>query len=168
MKEKGLKVLNIVLTVIISVLILILIIGTVIGLKNRKPEEYQETVMENPDNTTPASNISSFNSDKEDFFEGMGQIRCVTKKSLSKQAIIIVKPVLSYAKGDSTFLEELSQKQKLEKKIIIDYFSNYTEDELKSNGEEAVKSDLLNLLNQEFVLGKITNLYLKDYLFIEK
>jgi flagellar FliL protein len=55
----------------------------------------------------------------------------------------------------------------MQKSIIADFFSNYTEKELRSMGEIQIKEQLCELLNKQFVLGQIKSIYFNDYLFIK-
>lgn len=102
-------------------------------------------------------------------YTGLGQLRAVTKgaKKNTPGISVVISPWLSYSKGDKTFYEELDRKSRSIKAVITSYFSRYTERELLTRGEIAVKADLLREINNMLVLGKISALYFNEYMFLE-
>ena len=106
---------------------------------------------------------------KLDAFTELGQIRAVTKAEEGEEGgiLLVVSPWFSYQSGDTALFEELAQKNRQEKAIILNYFGSYTEKELLAKGERNVKEELLSLINEQLVLGKITNVYFDQYLFFE-
>jgi flagellar FliL protein len=98
----------------------------------------------------------------------LGQIRVFAKsQNDSESPIVLVSPWFTYPPGDTAFYEELSAKNRKLKLLFSDYFSRHTMQELISKGEAAVKSDLVNLVNDELVLGKLSDLYFDEYLFFD-
>jgi flagellar basal body-associated protein FliL len=116
-------------------------------------------------------NMTSPDNEKLAAFTGLGRIRAVTKPNQKKKESagipVVITPWFSYPDGDTEFYEELSRKSTAMKALIAQYFAQYTEDQLRSTGEEKIKSDLLDQLNSRFSLGKITAIYFSDYIFLE-
>ena len=63
--------------------------------------------------------------------------------------------------------EELFTKKAQFKTIVMDFFSHRTARQVKAMGEDLLKSQLLDLLNQELVLGSISGIFFDNYLFFE-
>ena len=63
--------------------------------------------------------------------------------------------------------EELCQKQRKIRTIILQFFTQKTQKELFSMGEEVIKSEILKLINEELSMGKIEALYFEEYIFLE-
>ena len=64
-------------------------------------------------------------------------------------------------------VEELAQKERQEKSIIIGYFSSYTKEELMAMGEQKVKEGIREKINEQMVMGQISSVYFDDYMFFE-
>jgi flagellar basal body-associated protein FliL len=94
----------------------------------------------------------------------LGQIRSATQEG---DVLVVVSPWFSYPPEDSAFYEELSQKQRTLQGITRDFFSHRTKQELLGQSEERVKQELCRMMNEELVLGKITQVYFEDYLFLD-
>ena len=100
-------------------------------------------------------------------FTLIGQLRVSTKPAEDdSRTIVIVTPWLEYTGGDTDFYEELDRKQRAIRSTITTYFTRFTESELLLRGERAVKEDLLSLINQQLVLGKLTAIYFNEYQFL--
>lgn len=114
-------------------------------------------------------NLSARKNDKVSAYTALGEIRAVTKDAAEsgKKGIVCVRPWFSYPEGDSVMFEELSDKNRKIKLIFSEYFGQFTTKELYSRGEKKVKEDLLELINEELVLGKITGVYFDAYIFLE-
>lgn len=102
-------------------------------------------------------------------FTDLGQIRTVTKSpdDAHTGTLIIVSPWFSYNSDDAVLLEELSQKAQQEKAVIINYFGQNTKDELLTKGEDAVKEEIRQKLNEQLILGKIQKVFFDQYMFFE-
>ncbi len=102
-------------------------------------------------------------------FNELGQIRTITKSPDDEHTgtLVVVTPWFSYNANDTILLEELSQKAQQEKAIIINYFGQNTKAELLQKGEDAVKEEIKNTLNEQLVLGKIQKVFFKEYIFFE-
>ena len=63
--------------------------------------------------------------------------------------------------------EELARKRLIITGIFTSYFGAYTKVELLSRTEDKIKQDILEQINEQMSLGKISGIYLTDYIFIE-
>ena len=82
-------------------------------------------------------------------------------------AVLVVTPWLSYDGGDSAFYEELVAKKRLLSSYIMEYFSTKSKNALLSSGEKEAKRALLERMNGQLSLGKISALYFDDYIFLD-
>lgn len=116
-------------------------------------------------------NISEIKSkDKEVLEFKFGTLRALTapeKKEYSNGTNLVVTPWLTYTSKDSAFYEELVQKKNTITNIFLTYFATHTQKELFSLGEKTIKSELLDLINSELVLGKIESVFFDDYIFLD-
>ena len=98
-------------------------------------------------------------------FTELGTIRTGT---LDEPSIpIVIKPYFSYPADDTQYYEELCRKTRKMQLLITNYFADFTKSQLLENGEQKVKSDLLQLINDELVLGQIQALYFEQYIFFD-
>lgn len=145
--------------VIFAVFVIITIAGFATGKASfggnlRKSDPLPQTVLEK----NPQSRA----------FDLIGQIRSPTlRDSRDRHAIVVILPWLEYDGDDKAFYEELDKKLNGIKAVFYEYVSARTEQQLKNRGEEGVKRDLLNLVNEKLVLGKIKGVYFKDYEFVK-
>ena len=80
---------------------------------------------------------------------------------------MIISPWLAYPAGDTVFYEEIARKQGVIKSIFTSYFSMRTRDQILSETEEKIIEVLMEEINEKLSLGKISNIYYTDYLFLE-
>ena len=97
-------------------------------------------------------------------YEDIGQLRAVTADIPA--VTLIVTPYFSYPVQDKAFFEEIVQKKRRIRSLVLNYFALYTKDELLQIGEPRVKQDLIDKINAELTLGNITVLYFNEYLFL--
>lgn len=158
---------NKILQWIIVFLLGFLILATIITILLKGPRATENYRIADPE---PAKvvNYSSKTSDKVDAFTQLKQIRTHTKAQSSQSfgTTVVISAWFTYPSGDKTFYEELSQKERMEESIITEYFTFYTEDELRQKGEKKIKEELLQELNENLVLGQIRDLYFDEYMFI--
>lgn len=158
---------NKILQWIIAFLLAFLILATIIILFVKGPRATENYRIADPE---PAKvvNYSSKTSDKVDAFTQLKQIRTHTKAENQQGfgTTVVISAWFTYPSGDKTFYEELSQKERMEESIITEYFTRYTEDELRQKGEKKIKEELLQELNENLVLGQIRTLYFDEYMFI--
>lgn len=98
-------------------------------------------------------------------FTDLGTLRCSTKDEIPIS--IVVSPYFAYPSKDSPYYEELKSKNRKIQLLISSYFASFTMDELKTQGEDKIKSELVKLCNQELILGQIDQLYFSEYIFLE-
>jgi len=156
-----------VLYIIIGILAGIIILGTLFGLLNgHRPAENLRDSDPSPKEITSLNKQSS---EKMAAYSDLGQIRAVTKKSGKEESgvVVIITPWLSYPEGDTVFFEEISRKRLVIKGIIRTYFSEHTQNELQSLTEPVIKEELLNKINSQFTLGKISSVYFSEYIFLQ-
>lgn len=100
-------------------------------------------------------------------FDLIGLLRISTKIGDDDiRHVLVVNPWLEYDKNDTELYEELDRKLVAIKAAFNSYFSSRTKDELLSMPEEQIKNELLNQINENLVLGKITKIYFKDFIFL--
>ena len=80
---------------------------------------------------------------------------------------VVVSPYFPYNQEDSQFFEELCSKETSLKRIFPLYFSKFTKTQLQKKGEAVLKQELIYLLNDKLVLGKIEDLYFSEYIFFD-
>ncbi len=116
-----------------------------------------------------ASNISRGKENNVDAYTAIGQLRITLQPENEGDSpdVVVVNPWFSYAQGDKSLFEELSQKDVQIKNLIVSYFSSYTLDDLRSKDEQTIKEDLLHIINGILVIGKIRSVYFNDYIFID-
>ena len=99
----------------------------------------------------------------------LGTLRIVTsgsdKDDLS--TVLVVSPWLAYPAGDTVFYEELARKKGLIKGIFQAYFSSKSKEELLEETEVKIEENLKEEINTQLSLGKISDIYLTDYIFLE-
>ncbi|MBR1912505.1 MAG: hypothetical protein IJ828_09150 [Treponema sp.] len=157
-----------VLTVMLICLMVCIAAGTVyafvvkksgIGHQYRKSDPTPKQVIDS--SIKANSRVSAFNE--------LGQIRTITKSPDDEHTgtLLVVTPWFSYDASNTILQEELSQKSQQEKAIIINYFGQNTKSELLAKGEDSVKDEIKALLNEQLILGKIQNIFFKEYIFFE-
>ncbi|MBQ3799151.1 MAG: flagellar basal body-associated FliL family protein, partial [Treponema sp.] len=98
----------------------------------------------------------------------LGQIRAVTKSAGDQGGVLlVVSPWFSYPSSDIQLYEELAQKERQAKSLIIGYFSSYTKEQLLGMGEQKVKDGIRDKINEQLVMGQISSVYFDDYMFFE-
>lgn len=102
---------------------------------------------------------------KTQVFTELGTIRTGTRDDPSIP--IVIKPYFSYPSADTQYYEELCRKTRKMQLLITSYFADFTKEQLLENGEQKVKQDLLQLINDELVLGQISALYFEQYIFFD-
>ena len=158
---------KIILCCIAGVLV-VLLLGTIVAFASKKSTPGQSVRKADP-SPQKVINMSAAKNEKVAAYTSLGQIRAVTKApdADSTGTIVVVTPWFSYPDGDTVLVEELSDKTRHLKSIIINYIAQYTVTELHQMGEKKVKEDLLHQINAELVLGKITAVYFDSYVFFE-
>ena len=158
MKENSLSKINYFLTFLFFGILFVIIFISAYFLFSKPDDKINEyRKVDNPVNLQKSVDYSVFS----DF----GRLR--TSTADNPQIPVVVLPFISY-KTENTFLyEELCQKQRKIRTIILQFFTKKTQKELFSIGEEVIKSEILKLINEELTMGKIEALYFEEYIFLE-
>ena len=158
-----------ILGIIIFCLIVIIISGTILAFILH-PERIGKSYRQSDPSPQKVMNMSGKKgSAKVTAYTNIGQLRITTKadKGEAEGVAMVVAPWFTYPEGDTELFEELSQKEQLERKLITDYFTSRTKEELLRLGEKKVKEEIIKIINTQLVLGKIEGLYFDQYIFFE-
>lgn len=158
MEENSLSKINYFLTFLFFGILFVIIFISAYFLFSKPEDKINEyRKIDNPVNLQKSVDYSVFS----DF----GRLRTFTADN--PQIPVVVLPFISYKTENSFLYEELCQKQRKIRTIILQFFTQKTQKELFSMGEEIVKSELLKLINEELSMGKIEALYFEEYIFLE-
>lgn len=142
----------------------IILLGTLIGFLSGKASftTYRHS---DPSDVSEVSDVT----DKTRSFKEIGKIRALVKPDDESSAGInlVINPWFLYEENDVSFKEELSYKKQAFITVILNYFGTKTKSELKSAGENRIKEDLLELINEKLEMGKIKQIFFEDYIFLE-
>lgn len=161
------KGLNKMLLLILIAMLIVFVGGTALALAKNGGELSTRYRKSDP---TPKQVVSSSLKSKQSVsaYTELGQIRAVTKgKGDQSGSLLVVSPWFSYPSSDIQLYEELSQKEKQAKSLIIGYFSSYTKEQLLGMGEQKVKEGIRDKINEQLVMGQISSVYFDDYMFFE-
>lgn len=122
-------------------------------------------------NVTPGNGLRKIenitSSHRDNAFDLIGILRITTSSPENGiRHVMVLAPWLEYDKNDSALYEELDRKLVGIKAIFNNYFSSRTKEELLAKSEEEIKAELLQQINDMLVLGKISRIYFKDYIFL--
>ena len=163
--------LNTILAGICVLISLTILIGTglVLGVQTDQNFYPAEPVPTPEQQIQQEPNLSTENSSEFGVYKNLGLIRASTMADPETQAtaLVIVKPWFSYEERDSAFQEELSSKRDLFNNLFLQFFSTHTAAQLRAMGEGQVKTQLLEAINKELVLGNIAAIYFEEYLFFD-
>ena len=156
--------LNKILLAIIAGLLLVILIGTIAGLTKKKNQTPEVLISQGK----AVSLMAPSNTEDITYFE-LGTIRISTAKADSDEggSIMVLSPWLAYPAGDTVFFEELSRKSGSIKGIFQAYFSSRTKNQLLTETEERIVQVIMDEINADLALGKISSIYFTDYLFLE-
>ena len=158
MEENSLSKINYFLTFLFFGILFVIIFISAYFLFSKPEDKINEyRKIDNPVNLQKSVDYSVFS----DF----GRLRTFTADN--PQIPVVVLPFISYKTENSFLYEELCQKQRKIRTIILQFFTQKTQKELFSMGEEIVKYELLKLINEELSMGKIEALYFEEYIFLE-
>lgn len=158
MKENSLSKINYFLILLLCGILFVIIFVSAYFLFSKPEDKINEyRKVDNPVNLQKSVDYSVFS----DF----GRLR--TSTADNPQIPVVVLPFISYKTENSFLYEELCQKQRKIRTIILQFFTKKTQKELFSMGEEVIKSEILKLINEELTMGKIEALYFEEYIFLE-
>ena len=161
--EKKINSINKILSIILLALFAVLLFMTIsafISVKIKSKKNLQ--------NSKSSFEVSESKDDTLKVFAGLGRIRCSLKPEgeTNIRCPVVISPWFNYDKNDIQFYEELSKKAPLFKSLISSYFANGTKTHFQEIGEEQVKKEILSILNEHLVLGKIDELFFSEYIFL--
>ncbi len=158
------KTLNTILLAIIAGLLLVIVVGTIAGLLRKKQQTPEILISQGK----AVSLMAPSNTDEVSYYE-LGTIRVSTALSDSEEggSIMVLSPWLAYPAGDTVFFEEISRKSGSIKGIFQAYFSSRTKNQLLTETEERIVQIIMEEINADMALGKISGIYFTDYLFLE-
>jgi len=150
-----------ILLLIAATLFLIILFGTAIAFisGNAKPGEGLRKKDPSPESLTKET------ANKTAVFSQIGILRCSTADE--PPIPVVISLYFPYPADDRPFYEELSKKTQKLRILITDYIASYTSAELLNAGEQAIKENLVDIINTELVLGEIEFLYFAEYIFLE-
>ena len=163
-QESEYKTLNIILLALIPVILFVIIVGTCVVLL-RSPSKKPEVLIAQG---KAVSLMAPSDTDEVTYFE-LGTIRISTAQADSAEGgtIMILSPWLAYPAGDTVLYEELSRKSGSIKGIFQAYFSARTKNQLLTETEERIVQIIMEEINADLALGKVSDIYFTDYLFLE-
>lgn len=168
MRMKG-ELLNKVLVAIIILLVVVIASGTIaakIQQRNRQsPQNHRALIA-----TGKAVNLAEPASTTETSYFALGTLRITTLNDDEDNMLgigLVLSPWLAYPAGDTIFYEELDRKKNVLKAVFQHYFSERTKEQILSATEEKIITDLTAEVNQRLSLGRVSDVYFTDYLFLE-
>ena len=161
--EKKINSINKILSIILLALFALLLFMTITAFISVKIKSKK-----NLQNSKSSFEVSKSKDDTLKVFAGLGRIRCSLKPEgdTDVRCPVVISPWFNYDKNDIQFYEELSKKAPLFKSLISSYFTNGTKTHFQEIGEEQVKKEILSILNEHLVLGKIDELFFSEYIFL--
>ena len=161
-----------ILLIVIAAIVVILFLGTVIGLATKKAAPGKNLRNDDPEPTArEIENLNKHSDSPIAAYTGLGTIRCITAPAADDPddagTAVVITPWLSYPEDDTVFFEELARKRLIITGIFTSYFGAYTKVELLSRTEDSIKQNLMEQINEQMTLGKISGIYFTDYIFLE-
>ena len=161
-----------ILLIVIAAIVFILLLGTVIGLATKKAAPGKNLRNDDPEPTArEIENLNKHSDSPIAAYTGLGTIRCITAPAADDPddagTAVVITPWLSYPEDDTVFFEELARKRLIITGIFTSYFGAYTKVELLSRTEDSIKQNLMEQINEQMTLGKISGIYFTDYIFLE-
>lgn len=157
METKTINKINLVLFILIGIILFVIIFISLFHFLYKPTNEVKYRKIDNPTEIKKNLDYS--------LFSDFGRLRTYTDDN--PQIPIVILPFLSYKTENSFLYEELCQKQRKIKSIILQYFTQKTQSELFSLGEEKVKFEILAQINNELSMGKIESIFFEEYIFLE-
>ena len=159
------ELLNKILLVIIGALIALIFCGTIIGVSRKRTQTPQVLISKGK-----AINLAApVNTEIIEYYD-LSTIRIVTNPDKNKKedfgSAMVITPWLAYPKGDTVFFEEIARKQGALKAVFTQYFAEKTQAEILTLGVAKITSDLLAKLNSQLSLGKISDIFFTDFIFL--
>ena len=171
----GLSKFDKILAAIIAVIFISIMVVTVVTLATQAGRPGKNLRDADPEPTPrEIENLNKKLDDKIAAYTGLGTIRCITAPDTTASdeqdqvgTVVVVTPWLAYPEGDTVFYEELARKRMVISSIFTTYFSTRTKVQLLSTTEDKIKNEIMSQINEQMSLGKISAIYLTDYIFLE-
>lgn len=158
----------ILVAVIIFLAIIILATSIFVFVKRCSLSGGRKAVVSGNSSVAPSISIDTSTKNIATATLSLGQSRILLKNANDeKPVLLVVSTYFEYDAKDFDFLEELLQKKSELKKVVETYFSQFSKDELHKKSDVAIKDDLVQKINENLTLNKITNLYFSEYLFVD-
>lgn len=156
--------LNKILISIIVALVLVIITGTIIAKTSQKKQTPEVLLSQGK----AVSLMAPADDSVVAYFE-LGTIRILTlsQDENGTGTVLVISPWLAYPAEDTVFYEELARKRGVIKAIFQAYFTERTKQQLLEETEIKIEEKLKTEINSQLSLGKISDIYLTDYLFLE-
>lgn len=163
-KSTNKNLLDKILIAIIIFLVIVIAMGTIFGLLNRKNHTPEILISQGK-----AESLMAPADTTEVAYYELGTLRISTagEKSEENGCLMILSPWLAYPAGDTVLYEELSRKSGSIRGIFQAYFSSRTKNQLLTETEERISQIIIEEINADLALGKISDIYFTDYLFLE-
>jgi flagellar FliL protein len=146
-----------ILLVIVLILAAVIVLGTVYGLLRKAlgpgKESTQSTAVEGEESGENAG---------ESIFSGIGKLRVATADPEPETVVISV--AFPYDQNDRPFAEELASRIPELKSVTSEYLGAFSAEQLMTLEVTAIKGDLLDRYNALLKLGKISDLYVTDFM----
>jgi len=159
---------NKILLGIIALIVVLVVTVSIIAFSEKSlAHKYRKT--DPQPETVGKIKLSDGSSQKQAAFTQLGQLRIPLEleNADGSRSTLVVSPWFAYPEDDSAFFEEINAKSRKIKAIISDYFIHKSRDQLLSSGEPKIKEELLNYINTELILGRISAVYFNEYLFLD-
>lgn len=155
---------NKILVSIIIALILVIIVGTIAAKVGSKQQTSEVLISQGK----AVSLMAPVDDSVVSYYE-LGKIRIMTADSTENATgtLLVISPWLAYPAGDTVFYEEIARKKGSIKGILQTYFSERTKNELLEETEILIEEKLKQQINEVLSLGKISDIYFTDYIFLE-
>jgi len=160
MKKRG-SVLNTVLASLVATLVVCIVAGTVYAFVSGRAQPGVSLRKSDPE---PEQILRSRGS-AAGVYPGIGEIRAATADD--PPVPVVVTPYFEYPADDTALYEEIVQKSRKIRSIIVSFFGAKTRQELIDQGEVRLKAELLEEINAEFVLGTLHAIYFEEFMFFE-
>lgn len=155
--------LNKILISIIIALVLVIIVGTVLAKSHPKTQPAEVLISQGK-----AVNLIAPADDSVVSYYKLDTIRIITANDNNDLGtVLILSPWIAYPAGDTVFYEEIARKKGVIKGIFQQYFSQRTKNQLLEETEVIIEEKIKSQINENLSLGKISDIYFTDYLFLE-
>jgi len=156
--------LNKILISIIIALVLVIITGT-IGAKVKLKKQTPEVLI----SQGKAVSLMAPADDSVVAYYKLDSIRILTAEKNADEpgTVLLITPWLAYPAGDTVLYEEIARKRGVIKGLFQDYFQSRSKQQLLEETEVFIEEKIKDQINENLALGKISDIYFTDYIFLE-